>query len=198
MRYVVHIFIGFLFLNLSVFAQKQDSIKVKTRSLQYTQIKKPEYNPLNPSRAAFYSAIFPGAGQIYNNRYWWQLPLIYGGMATSIYFYIDNNNEYQRFRTAFRRRKAGLPDEFSDANGVPLISDTGLESAQRQLRQNRDLSLLTTVLIYILQIVEASVTAHLIQFDDTDSLTLTPSTMPNINYNEESTHKLGLTLKYSF
>ncbi|CAL2055304.1 DUF5683 domain-containing protein [Tenacibaculum sp. 190524A05c] len=198
MRYVVHIFITVLFLNVTLFAQQKDSTNVKTRSIQYTQIQQPKYDPLNPSRAAFYSAIFPGAGQIYNNRYWWQLPLIYGGMAASIYFYIDNNNEYQRFRTAFRQRKAGLPDEFSDENGLPLISDAGLESAQRQLRQNRDLSLLTTVLIYVLQIVEASVTAHLIQFDDTDSLTLTPSAMPNINYNEESTHKLGLTLKYSF
>ncbi|MFY7671711.1 DUF5683 domain-containing protein [Tenacibaculum sp. MEBiC06402] len=196
MKYAVHIFIIFLLTNSTIFSQEKDS--TKTRSIQFTQIKQPDYDPLNPSRAAFYSAIFPGAGQIYNNRYWWQLPLIYGGMATSIYFYIDNNNEYQRVRTAFKRRKAGLPDEFSDINGNPLISDAGLESAQRQLRQNRDLSLLTTVLIYILQIVEASVTAHLIQFDNTDSLTLTPSAMPNFNYNEESTHKLGLTLKYSF
>ncbi len=198
MKYAKYIFVVIFFCSLTIFAQAKDSTKTQTRSLQYTQIKQSDYDPLNPSRAAFYSAIFPGAGQIYNNRYWWQLPLIYGGMATSIYFYIDNNNEYKRFRTAFRQRKAGLPDEFSDENGIPLISDAGLESAQRQLRQNRDLSLLTTVLIYVLQIVEASVTAHLIQFDDTDSLTLTPSALPNINYNEETTHKLGLTLKYSF
>ena len=198
MKNSIYIFAFIYFCTLAAYSQTKDTTKTETRSLQYTQIQQPEYDPLNPSRAAFYSAIFPGAGQIYNNRYWWQLPLIYGGMATSIYFYIDNNNEYQRFRTAFRRRKAGLPDEFSDVNGVPLISDAGLESAQKQLRQNRDLSLLTTVLIYVLQIVEASVTAHLIQFDNTDSLTLTPSAMPNINYNEENTHKLGLTLKYSF
>jgi hypothetical protein len=198
LKYVSYIFALIFFYNVNGFSQTKDSTKVKTRSLEYTQIKQPDYDPLNPSRAAFYSAVFPGAGQIYNNRYWWQLPLIYGGMATSIYYYIDNNNEYNRVRTAFKRRKAGLPDEFSDANGNPLISDAGLESAQKQLRQNRDLSLLTTVLIYILQIVEASVTAHLIQFDNTDSLTLTPSAMPNINYNEDNTHKLGLTLKYSF
>ncbi|WP_234974674.1 DUF5683 domain-containing protein [Tenacibaculum agarivorans] len=180
---------------INLYAQK-DSTQVK--HISQLQLKQPvKYNPLAPSKAAFYSALFPGAGQIYNNRYWWQLPLIYGGMATSIYFFIDNSNEYDRFRTAFRRRSAGLPDEFSDADGNPIISTAGLESAQRQLRQNRDLSLLTTVLIYVLQIVEASVTAHLIQFDDSDDLSISPTAIPN-NDMFDDLPKVGLTLKYSF
>lgn len=198
MKYAYHIAILFSLIPLTIFGQKKDIKKKAPKSIEFTQIKLKDYDPLNPSRAAFYSAVFPGAGQLYNNRYWWQLPLIYGGMATSIYFYIDNNNEYQRFRTAFKQRKAGLPDEFTDENGIVLISDAALENAQRQLRKNRDLSLLTTVLIYVLQIVEASVTAHLIQFDDSDNLTIAPTTIPNMNYNEETTHKIGLTLKYNF
>lgn len=195
MKFSLYIVLFSFLVCTTIHAQKKTTSKNK--SSQLTQIKTIDYNPLSPSKAAFYSAIFPGAGQIYNNRYWWQLPLIYGGMATSIYFYIDNSNEYDRFRTAFKRRKAGLPDEFTDANGVQIISDAGLESAQRQLRQNRDLSLLTTVLIYVLQIVEASVTAHLLQFDDTDTLTISPSAVPNIG-NIDSAPKVGLTLKYTF
>lgn len=164
--------------------------------LQLKKSPTPKYNPLSPSKAAFYSAILPGAGQIYNNRYWWQLPLIYGGMAASIYYFIDNSNSYDRFRTAFRLRRAGLPDEFT-VNGNQIISDAGLESAQRQLRQNRDLSLLTTVLIYVLQIVEASVTAHLIQFDDSDDLSLSPTAIPS-RETYDASPKIGLTLKYTF
>ncbi len=180
----------------SLYAQK-DSTKVQQVSQLQLAGPRVQYNPLSPSKAAFYSAIFPGAGQIYNNRYWWQLPLIYGGMATSIYFFIDNSNEYDRFRTAFRLRKAGLTDEFTNPDGTQIISDAGLESAQRQLRQNRDLSLLTTVLIYVLQIVEASVTAHLIQFDDSDDLSLSPAAIPSRDTYDASP-KVGLTLKYTF
>lgn len=180
----------------NLYAQK-DSTQVQEVSQLQLKSPKVQYNPLSPSKAAFYSAIIPGAGQIYNNRYWWQLPLIYGGMATSIYFFIDNSNEYDRFRTAFRQRSAGLPDEFTLADGTQIISTAGLESAQRQLRQNRDLSLLTTVLIYVLQVVEASVTAHLIQFDDSDDLSLSPAAIPSRDA-YDATPKVGLTLKYTF
>lgn len=186
----------FLLFNVFVSFGQKDSVKVKKQE-RISRIKPLEYNPLSPSKAAFYSAIFPGAGQIYNNRYWWQLPLIYGGMATSIYFYIDNKNEYERYRTAFRLRSAGLQDEFTDDDGTVSISDTGLESAQSQLRTNRDLSLLTTVLIYVLQIVEASVTAHLLQFDDSDNLSIQPSAIPN-QEGLDNSPSLGLTIKYSF
>ncbi|MDY0781172.1 DUF5683 domain-containing protein [Tenacibaculum sp. IB213877] len=191
MKSIYYILFTFFF-SIHTYAQK-DSTEVK--EVNQLQIKKIEYNPLSPSKAAFYSAIFPGAGQIYNNRYWWQLPLIYGGLGVSIYYYIDNSNEYDRYRTAYKRRLAGLPDEFT-VNGVQLISSTGLESAQKQLRKNRDLSLLSTVLIYVLQIVEASVTAHLIQFDTNDNLTISPTTIPD--YHLSDAPKVGVTLKYSF
>jgi hypothetical protein len=48
------------------------------------------YDPLSPSKAAFYSAIFPGMGQVYNKKYW-KTPIVWGAMGTSIYYYLDNN-----------------------------------------------------------------------------------------------------------
>lgn len=179
-------------MSASLVAQK-DSTSVKKPQLQ---LKTVQYNPLSPSKAAFYSAILPGAGQIYNNRYWWQLPLIYGGLGASAYFYIDNDKEYDRYRKAFKLRKNGLKDEFTDSNGNQLISDDGLERAQKQLRENRDLSLLMGILTYVLQIVEASVTAHLLQFDTSDNLSLQPVTIPDPTFKELP--KVGLTLKYTF
>lgn len=195
MNAIKHIVI-FIFIAMHcghVFSQK-DSTKVATPQLTMPTTKK--YNALSPSKAAFYSAILPGAGQIYNNRYWWQLPLTYGGMATAAYFYIDNTKSYNRYRKAYRLRKAGVKDEFTDENGNQSFSDEGLENAQRQLSKNRDLSVFSFILVYVLQIVEASVTAHLLQFDTSESLSLNPVTIPDPTFNELP--KVGLTLKYTF
>ncbi|WGH75557.1 DUF5683 domain-containing protein [Tenacibaculum tangerinum] len=175
----------------NIFAQK-DSIAVRAKQLQLTNDK---YNPLSPTKAAFYSAIFPGGGQMYNGKYW-KAPIVWAAMGTSAYLYIDNSNEYKRFRTAFKLRKLGLQDEFTRDDGTVLISEAGLESAQKTLRKNRDLSLLSGVLIYILQIIEASVNAHLLQFDTDDSLSVKPVITPDPLLIEAP--KVGLTLKYSF
>lgn len=132
------------------------------------------YDPLRPSRAAFYSAIFPGLGQIYNRRYW-KAPIVWGALAIPAYYHQLNNSEYKRFRLAYRLRRAGLQDEFTRDDGTEIVSLETLERAQEQTRENRDMSLLTGVVLYILQIVEASVNAHLIQFNTDDSLTLAPT-----------------------
>ncbi len=177
------------------FYAQQDSIAVK----KVTSVKKISkyngvYNPLKPSKAAFYSAIFPGMGQIYNKKYW-LTPIIWGGMATSLYYYDLNNDDYKRYRTAFKLREAGLVDEFT-VDGVELLSRESLISAQKTLRKNRDLSLLTTAIIYILQIVEASINAHLLQFNTSDNLSFEPLLVPAPI--EFEAPKFGFTLKYTF
>ena len=177
-------------ISFSISAQKDstqvDDLKIKGNIKMNSNY----FNPLSPSKAAFYSAIFPGAGQIYNKKYW-KAPIVWGAMGTSIYLYLDNNNEYDRYRTAFKMREAGLQDEFAD-----VVSRNGLISAQKTLKSNRDLALLTTVVFYVLQIVEASVNAHLLQFNTDDNLTFKPTFIPNPIQFEAP--KIGLTLKYSF
>ncbi len=153
------------------------------------------FNPLSPSKAAFYSAILPGLGQMYNKKYW-KAPIVWGAMATSVYFYLDNNKEYNRYRTAFKMREAGLKDEFTTEDGSLLISRNGLISAQKTLKSNRDLSLLTTVIFYILQIVEASVNAHLLQFNTNDNLSFSPTIISN--YDRHVVPKVGLKFKLNF
>ncbi len=174
------------------FSQK-DSATVETsyRLLSTNKI----YNPLSPSKAAFFSAIFPGGGQMYNKKYW-KVPIVWGALGTSTYFYLNNNSEYKRYRTAYKLRKSGLQDEFTLDDGTEIISKTGLERAQKTLRGNRDLSILSTILIYVLQIVEASVNAHLLQFDTSDSLTINPTLVNDPIKIDVPT--IGLRLKYSF
>lgn len=183
------------FISFSINAQK-DSTKVNDLKIKGDiKINSNYFDPLSPSKAAFYSAVLPGLGQIYNKKYW-KAPIVWGAMGTSIYFYLDNNKEYNRYRTAFKLREAGLKDEFTKDNGDLLISRNGLISAQKTLKSNRDLSLLTTVVFYILQIVEASVNAHLLQFNTNNNLSFSPTVLSNpIRFDVP---KVGLKLKFDF
>ncbi len=146
-------------------------------------------DPLRPSKAAFYSAILPGLGQVYNKKYW-KVPIVYGAIGTSLYFYFDNNKKYHSYRDAYKRRLAGLPD-----NEYGYLDDSRLIQAQRFYQRNRDLSLLVTIGFYVLNIVDANVDAHLIQFNVNDNLSVAPdvyqtdfTTRPNV----------GLSFNYRF
>jgi len=119
-----------------------------------------EINILAPSKAAFFSAVLPGLGQMYNKKYW-KAPIVWVGLGTSMYFYINNDNLYHQYRTAYKYRIAGRPDEFDGTSGASFLSEDALERAQKVYRKNRDLSLFVTIGIYILNIVEANVDAHL-------------------------------------
>ena len=162
---------------------------------------RPPINPLSPAKAAFYSAILPGLGQAYNKKYW-KIPVVYAALGTGIYFYIDNNNEYNRYRDAFKNRLAGFDDdEFwgtdSEGNALtsPQISNDALIRAQRTLSRNREVSLLITLGIYALNIIDANVDAHLLQFNVDKNLAL----KPHFNFNElDATTNLGLTLNFQF
>lgn len=166
-------------------------------------LKKTESNPLAPSKAAFYSAILPGLGQIYNKRYW-KVPIVYGAIGTGIYFYTYRNNEYNQFRDAFKRRKAGFTDdEFYDINnsgiipGSPDVSDQALQNAQENAQRDRDLALAITIALYILNIVDANVDAHLKQFNVDPNLAV--DVKPFLEYNQVTTNPqygLGLTVKF--
>lgn len=151
-------------------------------------LKTEEIDPLRPSKAAFYSAILPGLGQAYNKKYW-KIPIVYGAIGTSLYFYIDNNKKYHNYRDAYKKRLLGQPDPYD------YLDDSRLIQAQRFYQRNRDLSLLISVGFYILNIVDANVDAHLIQFNVSDKLSFQPEVYTNdINYKPN----LGLSFNYKF
>lgn len=134
-----------------------------------------EYNraldPLSPSKAAFYSAVIPGLGQLYNKSYW-KIPLVYGGIGTSLYFYIDNQEKYNRARNEYKLRLRGIDQ--TDNPKVGRYTQDQLLAVQRNAQRNRDLSLFITIGIYILNIVDANVDAHLQQFNVDEDLALKP------------------------
>ena len=146
----------------------QDSILVKRKKI----------NPLAPSKAAFFSAVLPGLGQIYNKRYW-KVPIVYAVIGTGVYAYTYNDDLYDRFRTAFKRRQAGFTnDEFYDINGDntegqdPDLDLDDLERQQENYQRDRDLALVITIAMYALNIIDANVDAHLKQFNIDEDLSM--------------------------
>ncbi|WP_246085334.1 DUF5683 domain-containing protein [Paucihalobacter ruber] len=160
-----------------------------------------QIDPLAPSKAAFYSAILPGLGQAYNKKYW-KIPIVYAAIGTGVYLYINNTNELNRYRDAYKSRLAGFnTDEFwgTDANGIPLaaprIESDGLIRAQQTFRRNQELSLLVTIGLYALNIIDANVDAHLMQFNVDENLAV----KPHYKYNQmDNTTDLGLTINFKF
>lgn len=160
-----------------------------------------QIDPLAPSKAAFYSAILPGLGQAYNKKYW-KIPLVYAAIGTGVYLYVNNTDQLNRYRDAYKSRLAGFnTDEFwgVDANGQPLaapkIENDGLIRAQQTFRRNQELSLLVTIGLYALNIIDANVDAHLMQFNVDENLAL----KPHYKYNQmDNTTDLGLTINFKF
>ena len=195
--------LAFLFISFVCHSQNlADTLQVTTDLVKIQDtIARPEIDPLSPAKAAFYSAILPGLGQAYNKRYW-KIPLAIGAVTTGILIYNYNNKEYNRIRDAYKSRLAGFDtDEFwgINANGDPLssprITTDGLLRAQKSANRNREISIMVTLGLYALNIIDANVDAHLLQYNVDENLAL----RPHFNYNEmENSTDLGLTLNFKF
>ena len=109
---------------------------------------------------------------------------MYAALGSGIYFYSSNNTNYNRVRNAYKSRIANKPDEFDGINGNPFLSKDALVTAQKGYKKNRDLSLLVTIGFYVLQIVEASTNAHLLQYNVDNKLSVNPKLMKHLNSNK--------------
>ncbi len=135
------------------------------------------YNDKRIKNATILSTACPGLGQIYNKKYW-KAPIIYTALGSTIYYYIDNNTKYKNYKKAYIDRNDDNPltiDNYSNYTNSNLIT------LQDYYRNSRDISGLLLLLVYILNIVDASVDAHLAQYNINDDLSLNfqPKTNPN-------------------
>jgi hypothetical protein len=176
-----------LFLLFQLHANAQKEIALRAADTTRTVI-----NPNAPAKAAFYSAVLPGLGQAYNKKYW-KIPIVYIGLGIGIYSYTWNQGKYHNYRDEYKRRLAGTADPNHAIYGGK--SDDWVIRGQKFHQRNRDLSALITAGIYILNIVDANVDAHLMQFNVNDNL----SVKPDLNQNEiDYKFNYGLTLTYNF
>lgn len=143
----------------------------------------------SPKKAAMKSAILPGLGQIYNKKYW-KLPIIYVGFAGLGYAIGFNARKWKTFSNAYRLRIDGDTTTIDEFVGVH--SDATLLTLKNFYKRNMDLSILFTVVLYALNIVDAAVDAHLFEYDISDDLTLRMD--PVLNINKEGNGFAGLRL----
>ena len=139
----------------------QDTIHADTNSVVLVPKKH------SPLRASIYSTLIPGLGQIYNKKYW-KLPIIYGGMGFFIYNAGLNRTDYLWLKEGYVNRLL----EKEEDPFLAQYSTDGIKSAMDAARQNMEWSYIGAGVLYILNIVDASVDAHLYTFDMSDDLSL--------------------------
>lgn len=173
------------FIFFPVYAQKKNAVSIND-SLNVESL-----DPLRPAKAAFYSAILPGLGQVYNKQYW-KIPIVYGAIGTSVYLYLDNKKSYNIYRNEYKNR---LMDYNSTDSYLHKLSDKQLINAQKIYKRNMDFSALFAMGFYILNIIDANVAASLSQFNVNEKLSLNPKlSIPE--YSSETT--LNFQVVYSF
>lgn len=156
------------------------------------ETKKLQTQPHSPKKATIFSAVLPGAGQVYNKKYW-KAPIIYaigGGLG---YLAYTNFKKYDGYRDIIIKRTA-TPEgvEFDDIY-KDIYSTDNLLVIQNGFRTNFEYASVGLFLIYVLQIVDATVDAHLFYFDISDDLSL--NVKPSIWPSRQQTYSgINLTL----
>jgi hypothetical protein len=165
----------------------------------------------SPHKATFYSAIFPGLGQIYNKKYW-KLPIVYGaigGLGYAIHF---NSTNYVKYKNAYRDFLIRDPGNRSYLKVLPVnltaedvetpgvLADwfeQALENKREYYKRYRDLSYIGMAAIYVLNMIDATVDAHFYNFDVSDDLSM--KVQPVImDYNPVTGNTIGIQMALSF
>jgi uncharacterized membrane protein len=155
-----------------------------------------------PIKATLFSTFLPGLGQAYNGDYY-KIPIIYGGFAFTGYWLSLNNMQYTRFRNAYNIEVAysnGETDIQSEFNG--RLSVASLKSYRDNFRRQRDYAVLWIALVYAVNIIDATVWAHLSNFDVSENLALKLSptiiSPDNLYAQKNNMPAIGLNLSISF
>lgn len=162
---------------------------------------------LIPKKAAMYSAVFPGLGQAYNHKYY-KIPFIYAGIGATAYGIWWNNKFYNTYRNAYidirdsdpmsERYLEVLPPGYDfdeqDASWKSWF-ESQLGKKKDSYRRDRDLLVIVMVGVYVLNIIDANVDAHLSDFDISKDLSLNVSPVLVGDYFGSGNSSVGLSLK---
>jgi len=135
----------------------------------------------SPKKATLYSTFLPGLGQIYNKKYW-KLPIVYAGFGVTGYFAFSNRTEYLKYKEAYLcSEKENNEEGYTCDNPLTDKYNTSdLKSITDYYRRNMELSFILMGAWYILQILDATVDAHLYYWnvDDNPTLKVEPVIQP--------------------
>jgi len=151
-----------------------------------------ELSTLNPNRAALLSAVLPGLGQVYNKQYW-KVPLVVGGAVMLGHYIRYQDRLYNSFRSALIAESDADPRTINAFS--PLNTET-LEANVNQLRRDRDYLMIMTALFYMLNIVDAHISAHLHEFQINDALSM--DIRPAIQSSALNSRSVGISFSLKF
>ena len=135
-----------------------------------------------PGKAALYSLIIPGAGQLYNKR-WWKVPFVYALEGSAVYLLINNLNTYSNWNNCYIDLvNNDIPSSFCDS--FTKEDQSTAFRIRNSTRTNKELSFIFLGLAHLLNVVEAFVDRHLINFDTSDNLTYS---VPNLQLDGQVT-----------
>lgn len=177
MKRIITYFILLSLLPLFAFSQVQDTSKAVLS-------KKEIYH--RARMASLMSAIVPGAGQFYNHKYW-KPPIIYAGLAGFGYMFITYRNEFKGYSNDLRALNDNDPST-NTPNSLKYNSDQ-LLGLKTDARKYRDIGLIGFSILYLVNIVDANVDAHLKSFDVSDDLSL--NVRPYSTFGRTGLHTMG-------
>lgn len=179
----------FVCLSTYVQAQKNDSLylAIKKDSIRQKKIvNKAIYS--SARKATIMSACLPGLGQIYNRKYW-KAPVIYVALGGIGYWGVTNHVKYKYYSDNLRYANDDDPNTVNST----LYSNDQLITQKRYYRKYRDYAIIVGALVYLVNIIDANVDAHLKTFDVSDDLSLQLKPYSTFDYNNKL--QAGLTLK---
>jgi hypothetical protein len=170
-----------------VFTMTGDSTKKDT-----VKAKPGKYH--SPKKAALFSAVIPGSGQIYNKKYW-KVPVIYAGFVGLAFSFDFNQSQYVLYRDAIKFRTDADPS--TTDNYVGVYSDEQLITLYKYYHRYRDLTVVGGLTLYLLNVIDAAVDAHLFTFNVSDDLTINihPALINTASVNRYTTG-FGLSVKF--
>lgn len=184
MKYLLSFVLAFFFLSGFGQVNANDTISV-VDTTKHHSIK----------TAVILSAVVPGSGQVYNHiampkgqkKAFWKVPLIYAGLGTTGYFLVQNQQKQKAFKQEYINRT-----EFNIYSNEFPYDDEGILTLYKQHLDRRDLFILGFGLVYLLQVVDAGIEAHFVNFDVSENLSMTvqPALLPSNN--------VGLQLRINF
>ena len=183
-------------------AQAQEAKTYASTLLSFHKRDVNTYDPLLPAKSTLYSAIIPGLGQFYQKKYW-KIPIIYAAIGGSVAMLLENRKLFLDERAKFR---ASLNGTFEDPDGNS-ISQEDTARKQRLFREQQQSWALAAFGFYLLNILEANVSAHLINFSVNRNLSVRPhisipsTTQMRTDFGQSSVSQMttyGMNVSYRF
>ncbi len=146
-------------------------------------------------RATTLSLVCPGAGQVYNGSYW-KVPIVVVGMASMVYVIDWNQRGYSRFKLAYDLATDGDDTTIGE---FPNTSEESLRSIKNSYRRNRDLAIIGTVAVYLVQVADAHIDAHMQAYDISNNLSMKiePQIIPTVGA-DGITYNYGMGMTVNF